>query len=143
MSYTVADLLKTPFTELDAIFGAGEPGPIPAGEAKGTAIIAPDTAYSPVIAGLINHFAWQGKVFNPATGELLNKILPVGWPAVAAKVYSGSSWFDQKDCVVLDYSTTSVVAHLIRDEIRLIGPGFYLGKVYWQSTPIFHFTLQF
>ncbi len=143
MTYTAADLLKTPNAELDAIFGAGEPGPIPAGEAKGTAIIAPDTAYSPVIASLINHFAWQGKVFDPASGQLLNKILPIGWDAVAAKVYSGDSWFDQKPCVVLDYSKTSLLAHWIRDEIRLIGPGFYLGKVYWEKAPIFHFSLQF
>ena len=143
MAYTVDELLKTPFAGLDKIFGDGAPGPIPEGQGQGTAIIAPDTAYSPVIASVISHFAWQGKVFDPAKGELLNKILPIGWPAVVAKVYSGPSWFDQKDCVVLDYSTTSVVAHLIRDEIRLIGPGFYLGKVYWQNTPIFHFTLQF
>jgi hypothetical protein len=31
----------------------------------------------------------------------------------------------------------------IRDEIRLIGPGLYLGNVYWSKTHIFDFALQF
>jgi hypothetical protein len=137
------DLLSMTAAELDAMFGGAEPGPIPEGSAEGTAIIAAGTPYSHEIAKLINHIAWQGKVFNPATGELLNRILPTGWNAVAAKVYSGESWFDHKPCVVLDYSQTSLIAHWIRDEIRRIGPGLYLGKVYWEKTPIFHFSLKF
>ena len=31
----------------------------------------------------------------------------------------------------------------IRDEIRLIGPGFYLGKVYWGKDRLIDFCLQF
>ena len=34
-------------------------------------------------------------------------------------------------------------ARKIRDEIRLIGPGFYLGKVYWGKTRLIDFCLQF
>jgi hypothetical protein len=45
--------------------------------------------------------------------------------------------------IVHDYSQTSFVAHWVRDEIRLIGPGLYLGKVFWDKTPLIHFTLQF
>ena len=33
------------------------------------------------------------------------------------------SWLDSKECIVLDYSETSLVAHWIRDEIRQIAPG--------------------
>ena len=51
--------------------------------------------------------------------------------------------FVSLECIVLDYSQTSLVAHWIRDEIRLIGPGFYLGRVYWASKPLIHFALQF
>ena len=50
---------------------------------------------------------------------------------------------DGKECVVLDYSETSLLAHWIRDEIRLIGPGFYLGKVYWSKKRLIDFCLQF
>jgi hypothetical protein len=62
---------------------------------------------------------------------------------VIAKVYQGDSWIDSKPCIVLDYSETSMVAHWIRDEIRLIGPKLYLGNVYWSKTHIFDFALQF
>ena len=44
---------------------------------------------------------------------------------------------------MLDYSHTSIVAHWIRDEIRLIGPGFYLGKVYWGKERLIDFCLKF
>jgi hypothetical protein len=74
---------------------------------------------------------------------LRNRILPIGLNAIVATVYKGASWFDQKECIVLDYSETSLVAQWIRDEIRLIGPGFYLGRVYWNKTPLIHFALEF
>jgi hypothetical protein len=35
------------------------------------------------------------------------------------------------------------VASHIRDEIRLIEPGFYLGKVYWDSKRLIDFSLDF
>jgi hypothetical protein len=62
---------------------------------------------------------------------------------VIAKVYNGDSWLDGRECIVLDYSDTSLVAHWIRDEIREIGPGTYLGKVYWSKQRLIDFALQF
>ena len=44
---------------------------------------------------------------------------------------------------MLDYSETSIVAHWIRDEIRMIQPGTYLGVVYWDKARLIHFALQF
>jgi hypothetical protein len=143
MAYTVPQLLAMSQKELDDLFTASEPGEIPNGEANGTAIIAPGTTYSPEIAAFINHFAWQGKTFDAAKGTLRNRILPFGLNAILAKVYRGQSWFDGKDCIVLDYSETSVVAHWIRDEIRVIGPGLYLGLVYWDKSKLIHFAIQF
>jgi hypothetical protein len=35
------------------------------------------------------------------------------------------------------------VARWVRDEIRLITPGFYLGKVYWDKNSLIHFALEF
>ncbi|MBV8685029.1 MAG: hypothetical protein JO111_19315 [Caulobacteraceae bacterium] len=143
MPYTAAQLLKMSQSDLDALFEASPPGQIPNGEADGTAIIAPGTPYSPEIASFINHFAWQGKVFDAAAGLLRNRILPFGLNAIVAKVYIAASWLDGKDCIVLDYSETSLVAHWIRDEIRLISPGLYLGKVYWDHARLIDFCLQF
>ncbi len=143
MAYTVAQLLKTPQKELDAIFTAADAGPIPEGQADGTAIIAPGTTFSGEIAKMVSLFAWQGKVFDPKAGVLRNRILPFGLNAIVAKVYKDKSWLDGKECIVLDYSETSLVAHWIRDEIRLIQPGLYLGKVYWDKARLIDFTLQF
>ena len=143
MEYDAAKLLSMSQPQLDDLFRASPPGDIPNGSAKGTAIIAPGTAYSPSIAEVINLFGWQGKVFDAQKGLLKNKILMFGLEAIVARVYKAPSWLDNKECNVLDYSDTSVVAHYIRDEIRLIGPNFYLGKVYWDRARLIDFCLQF
>jgi len=143
MSYDAPQLLKMSQVELDDLFRASPPGDIPNGSAAGTAIIAPGTSYSMAIAEIINFFDWQGKVFDAQTGLLKNKILISGVQAIVARVYKGPSWLDGKDCIVLDYSETSVVAQWVRDEIRLISPSFYLGKVYWNKDRLIDFCLQF
>jgi len=143
MASVVSEWLTKPQHELDEIFSAHEAGPIPSGQAKGTAIIAPGTPYSSQIAEMINHFAWQGKVFDAEHGFLRNLILPFGLKAIVAKVYKDPSWLDGKDCIVLDYSETSLVASHIRDEIRMIEPGAYLGKVYWDKKRLIDFALEF
>jgi hypothetical protein len=143
MAYDVAQLLAMNQKELDDLFSASQAGPIPEGQADGTAIIAPGTVYSAEIATLINHFAWQGKVFDAKSGTLKNRIGPFGFNAIIAKVYKAPSWLDEKECIVLDYSETSLVAHWVRDEIRLISPQFYLGKVYWDKNRLIDFSLKF
>lgn len=143
MSYDAPQLLKMSQAQLDDLFRASPSGDIPNGSAAGTAIIAPGTPYSMAIAQIINFFDWQGKVFDAQTGLLKNKILISGVQAVVARVYKGPSWLDGKDCIVLDYSETSVLAQWVRDEIRLIGPNFYLGKVYWNKDRLIDFCLQF
>jgi hypothetical protein len=143
MAYDVPQLLKMSQAELDELFTKSSTGEIPNGEATGTAIVAPGSSYTTEVASWINHFAWQGKVFDAQNGQLKNKILPFGLNAIIAKVYKAPSWLDGKECIVLDYSETSVVAHWIRDEIRQIGSGLYLGKVYWDKKRLIDFALQF
>jgi len=58
-------------------------------------------------------------------------------------VYRDESWFDGKEAIILDYSKTSLVAHWIRDEIREVAPGLYLGIVYWDHDKILNFSLKF
>jgi len=143
MAYDVQQLLQMTTEQLDELFSSSPAGDIPDGQAKGTAIIAPGTRFSQEIAELVSLFAWQGKTFDAKYGFLRNRILPLGLNAIVAKVYKDKSWLDQKECIVLDYSDTSLVAHWIRDEIRLIGTGFFLGRVYWEKKPLIHFSLQF
>lgn len=143
MAVTVEEMLKMSQAQLDDLFTQSSAGEIPKGEAKGTAIVAPGTTYTRDIASFVNHFAWQGKVFDPAKGVLRNKILPFGLNAIIAKVYKGPSWLDNKECIVLDYSETSLLAHWIRDEIREVASRVYLGKVYWSKKRLIDFALEF
>jgi hypothetical protein len=139
----LAQLIQMSQAQLDELFRNSPAGDIPQGEGKGTAIIAPGTELSEIAAKFIHLFAWQGKVFDPAAGILRNKILPVGLQAIIAKVYKDKSWFDEKECIVLDYSQTSLIAHWIRDEIREVSPGLYLGIVYWDKAKLINFALVF
>jgi len=143
MAYSAPQLLSMSNEELDSLFSSSPAGDIPNGGAEGTAIIAPGTKYSIEISKLINIFVWQGKTFDAEHGTLRNRILSLGLNAIVAEVYKSASLFDNKECIVLDYSKTSLVAEHIRDEIRQIGPGTYLGLVYWDKTKTIHFALHF
>jgi hypothetical protein len=143
MAYTAKQLLSMSQKELDDLFSSSPAGDIPNGEAQGTAIIAPGTVFSHEIASIINIFAWQGKTFDAAHGTLTNRISAFGVNAIVAQVYKAPSWFDNKECIVLDYSKTSIAAMHIRDEIRLVSSGLYLGLVFWDKTRTIHFALQF
>ena len=140
---TLDKMLKLSQEELDNLFRNSPAGEIPTGEGNGIAIVAPGTELSEVASKLIHLIAWQGKVFDPEKGELRNKILPVGVQAIIATVYKQNSWFDDKECIVLDYSKTSLIAHWIRDEMREVAPGIYLGIVYWDKAKLLNFALQF
>ena len=143
MPYDVQQLLNMSQPPLDELFTDSEPGDVPEGEATGTANVAPGTSLSPEIANFISLLAWQAKICDAEKGVLRNKILPLGLNAIIAKVYKAPSWLDNKECIVLDYSDTSFIAQWIRDEIRQIAPGLYLGKVYWNKKRLIDFALKF
>ena len=143
MAYDVEKLMAMDQKALDDLFSSVTAGPIPNGKAEGTAIVASGTAFSPAIARFISVFAWQGKVFDAKKGVLRNRILPIGLNAIVATVFKDKSWLDGKECIVLDYSETSLVAQWIRDEIREIAPNVYLGKVYWEKARLIDFVLEF
>ncbi|MEO6044426.1 MAG: hypothetical protein ABIQ47_10955 [Tepidiformaceae bacterium] len=143
MALTAKAFLDMSQQELDDMFRASEVGPIPSGDAVGTAIVKPGTALADIAAPVVSGLAWQGKVFDPTSGTLRNKITPLGVKEIVAKVYIAPSWFDGRDCVVLDYSDTSFVAHSVRDEIREVSPGLYLGIVFISRKKTINFALQF
>ena len=140
---TAKEMVDMSQEELDELFRSSPPGDIPKGEARGTVIVAPGTEFAEIAAKVVHIVAWQGKVFDPDTGTLLNEVSPLHLDRIRAKVYKEASWFDQKECIVLDYSKTSVVAHWIRDEMRLVDEGTYLGIVYWDEHRILNFALEF
>ena len=139
----VPALMAMSQAELDATFRGSPAGGIPAGEAEGTVLVAPGTALTGIAAKLIHLLAWKGKVFDADRGELRNEVLLTGIHAVQAKVYKEASWYDGQECIVLDYSHTSLIAHWIRDEMRLVAPNLYLGIVFWDHTKLIDFVLRF
>lgn len=143
MSITAQAISRMSADQVDQLFRGGEVGQIPDGEANGTAIFWPGSPAEPLVEKLVQGLAWQGKVVNARTRDLKNKILPLGIKAIEADVYTGKSWFDGSECIVLDYSKRSLLARFVRDEIRRVAPGLYLGLVYLGHTRLIYFTLQF
>ena len=143
MAVDTMQLLHMSQAQLDDLFRNSQAGDIPRGEGEGTVLIDPGTELSEIAAKFVHIFAWQGKVFDPEAGQLRNEISPFKIQAIVANVYKAASWFDGKECIVLDYSQTSLVAHWIRDEIREVAPGVYLGIVFWDKDKLINFSLTF
>lgn len=131
--------------ELDDIYRQADAGAIPSGDTRGTAIVT-GTLLAKLYALFARLFAWQGKIFDLfppdyRNGVLVNKITPFSLSFIVAKVYKDSSWMDGRETIVIDYSKTSFFAKKIRDEIREIEPGIYLGKVWFGRTRTLDFVL--
>jgi hypothetical protein len=143
MAITLSDLKSMSQQQLDDAFRQGHTGPIPNGDSQGCAIIAPGTKLEGIAGRFVHWLAWRGKVVNAREGYLHNKITVFNIHAVKAAVYEADSWFDGQPAIILDYSKTSFIAQKIRDEIREVAPGLYLGQVFWNRTRIINFTLLF
>jgi hypothetical protein len=145
MHTTIKTWLTKSREDLDAIYRNAAAGEIPSGDTQGTAILA-GSIFAKLVATLARTFAWQGKVFDlfsadHQSGVLVNKVSPFSMKLIVAKVYRDKSWLDGKDTIVIDYSKTSFLAKVIRDEIREVEPGVYLGKVWWGKTRVLDFAL--
>ncbi len=143
MAVTLNDLISMSQAELDDLFRRSPMGDIPDGDASGTAIVAPGTELERPILWFARWLAWQGKVFDRPRAQLLNKVGPLGLHLIKARVYIAPSWFDQQPAIILDYSKTSLVAHRVRDEIREVSPGTYLGIVFYGPLKTINFVLRF
>lgn len=144
MDKRIKQWLKMSRQDLDEVYRQAEAGTVPHGETRGTAIVA-GSALAGFFAFVARCFAWQGKVFDifapPDRGILINKITPFRLTFIVAQVYKDASWLDGKETIVIDYSKTSFFAKRIRDEIREVEPGVYLGKVWWGRRRILDFAL--
>lgn len=127
---SIGGLLELSQDDLDRLFSGGSPEVIPEGRGKGGVILKPGTGIAKVLNAVLTAIFWRGKQFAPATHDLKNLISPLAIPGIRATVYKDVSWFDGHECIVLDYSRTSKVAGWIRDEIREVSPGLYLGVVF-------------
>lgn len=140
---TETDLGAMRQSELDALYRRlPEPGAVPVGDTLGLALLFPGWPLGHFVRALARILLWQGKVFDPQAGDLKNKVSPFGFRAIRALVYRGPSWLDTgAAATVLDYSETSWVARWIRDEIREVRPGMWLGKVFIRKWHVLDFSL--
>jgi len=138
-----ASLVGATTGQLGELFRAASAGPIPDGHGRGTVLLGTGGFLARLAATVSYALLWRGKVVNARDGRLKNLISALSIPAIAAAVYKQDSWYDEKPCIVLDYSKTSIVAHMIRDEIREIAPGVYLGVVFWGRRHVLNFALDF
>jgi hypothetical protein len=143
MTVVTTDLTAMDRRELDELFRTSPAGTIPVGRSRGTAIIFPGSALDGIVRGLIRLLIWKGKIFRPGSHDLKNRLGPIGTPGIRASVYQDESWFSAGPAIILDYSKTSVVARMIRDEIRQVGPGLYLGQIYLWKKRVGLFMLEF
>ena len=123
---TVCQLVHMCRAELDAVYESGTAPATLSGKVRGTTIPSPGSSFGPA-RSKATRVVWQGKVFDSCCGTATNKFF--GLRAVKANVYSGESWMDGKPALILDYSQTSLVYRDVRDEIREVGPGLYLGAM--------------
>ncbi|MCA8954388.1 MAG: hypothetical protein KDE27_33080, partial [Planctomycetes bacterium] len=139
-------LLRLARADLDDLFASHPATASPTGYTRGTAIVCSGgvvrRTIGRVLACCVRLLCWQGKVFDPVAGTLQNRISPFRIRAIRARVYPTASWSDGGPAVVLDYSQTSFVARRIRDEIREVAPGLWLGQVYWGRTRLLDFALE-
>ena len=131
-------------SELKALFAKADAGTIPVGKGNGQALIATGTVVARPLLAFVRLVAWRGKEFDEQGGRLRNLVGPFALRAITADVYIGDSRLDGRPCIVLDYSKTSRVAGWVRDEIREVEPGLYVGLVYVRSrqAPL-RFSLEF
>jgi hypothetical protein len=125
--YTAAAQLDSlSVCQLDQLFAGAGTGPIPLGYARGHVLLMTDARHPRMRARLVG-LAWKGKHFAP-DGSFVNQ-----WPgfrAVRAQAVCGPSWFDGEPCLAVDYPDGAPVFGNTRDELRQIGPGLYLGRLY-------------
>src|SRR3954467_773632 len=118
-AHDVAQLLALRRAELDALFTSAEAGPVPDGEYRGTLILPLNAVPLRSAVASVGRMAWRGKVFDAGARRVINRILPFRARAVAAELRRGPSRLDGRECIVLDYARTSLVARGVRDELRL------------------------
>ncbi len=124
---TMDQLAHMSWPDLEQLYREADAGKIPQGYTVGKALYCPCQPF----AGLhsrITGALWHGKVFDNADCSLVNQW--TGFRAIKANVAYGPSILDGKTSIVMDYGETSLVWADVRDEVREVSPGLYLGRMY-------------
>jgi hypothetical protein len=124
------DLVRSDRATLEGLYSKGGVVAPPPGFAPGRAIPDPGsrkTVRKSKVIGIL----WKGKVFSD--GHMINR-LAGGREAVTASVYVGESWLDGKPSLILDYAGSKRFGD-VRDEMREVSPGVFVGLTYVRKCP--------
>lgn len=122
------DLVRLSRSDLEAVYRVSDVGTIPMGSTRGTAIFKPGSRMT-VPASRATRILWQGKFFKDDV--MVNRVL--GMRAIDTRTYIGESWMDGKPSFILDYYETTKLFKDVRDEVREVSPGLYLGAMYFRK----------
>jgi hypothetical protein len=123
-------LVRSDRATLEALYSNGAVTTPPPGFAPGKAIPEPGSRKTVRKSRTIG-ILWKGKVFSE--GQMINR-LAGGREAVTASVYVGESWLDGKPSLILDYAGHKRFGD-VRDEMREVSPGVYVGLTYVRKCP--------
>ena len=115
-----------------------------AGDLRGRMLAWPSLQARPGVANAIRAFAgskafpWRGKSFNPKgeiSGEGINRVLSDRLRLFRFETFIGPSKAGDFDALQLDYDlpTNPPVIRSIKDEIRELEPGLWLGQAYLKT----------
>lgn len=137
--HCVEQLARLSWPELEQLYRQAGVGAVPQGYVRGRAIYCSDQKLSGARSA-VTHVLWHGKEFH-ADCTLVNQWC--GFKAIRARVYHGPSWLDGGPSIIMDYCGTSRVWADVRDEIREVAPGLYLGIMYRRRQPQPEFKMFF
>jgi hypothetical protein len=113
-------------SELDELFTIAPGCDLPVGFARGHILHLCDTRCPRAKARMAN-IVWRGKRFD-CDGDFTNQWL--GFRALGSTASVAPSWFDGKPAIIMEYEPGTPVFGNMRDEIREVGWGLYLGRFY-------------
>jgi hypothetical protein len=123
---TMQELVRMPAADLTALYSASPAATVPSGFVPGRAIKSPGSRTTAANARA-TRLVWQGKIFRE-DGTMINRVFGAG-RAIPADVFVGESLLDGQPALILDYSRSRLWPE-VRDEIREVSPGLYLGIMY-------------
>lgn len=126
-------LLCMNWCQLEQLYRSLKPGPMPSGYYRGTVIYGCDKMF-PKLASKLAGLWWKGKHYDLCDCTVVNQWLVT--KAVRARLSYGPSRFDGNSSVIMDYSGTCFPRWRdVRDELREVAPGLYLGAMFYHSRP--------
>jgi hypothetical protein len=123
---TMRQLQRMNACELAELYAKADIGSMPSGCVRGRVLILTGN-HLPRASARTNNVVWKGKCFDP-DGCFTNRWL--GFNALTSQARPGPSWEDGRPSLVMDYPPGTPILGNVRDEIREVAPGLWLGRLY-------------